>query len=180
MKLFHINVVCSDFEKSYRFYTEVVGMIPLTKRRAGIISGSEGSSAPPNRSDGRLPGEARTRPEDGPPSARAMGIDEDMSSRGVLLFWPGSPEGPYIDLLQWYNPGGPLKRTPKNDGLARLAMQVDDIDREYARMSERGARFITEPVPITLGTTSIKIAFFPDPDGTLLELVQLVGKDWGN
>lgn len=176
MKLFHINVVCSDFEKSYAFYTEKVGLVPLTRRAAGVPDPAK----PTRAADGRLPGEARTRPEDGAASARALGLEADMGSRGVLLYWPGSPEGPYIDLLQWIEGGQPLERTPKHTGLARLAIQVDDIEGEYARMRERGVEFISEPVRILLGATAIKIAFFRDPDGTLLEFVELAKGGWGH
>jgi catechol 2,3-dioxygenase-like lactoylglutathione lyase family enzyme len=175
VKLFHINVVCTDFEKSYAFYTEKVGMQPLTRRGAGIRD----PARPTRAADGRLPGEARTRPEDGAASARAMGLQADMGSRGVLLYWPGSPEGPYIDLLQWTEGSQPLEHAPKQTGLARLAIQVDDIEGEYARMRERGVEFVSEPVPILLGATMIKIVFFRDPDGTLLELVELANGGWG-
>jgi catechol 2,3-dioxygenase-like lactoylglutathione lyase family enzyme len=176
MKLFHINVVCTDFEKSYAFYTEKVGLVPLTRRGAGVPDPVK----PTRAADGRLPGEARTRPEDGAASARALGLDTDMGSRGVLLYWPGSPAGPYIDLLQWIEGGQPLERTPKHTGLARLAMQVDDIQAEYERLRERGVEFISEPVPILLGATAIKIVFFRDPDGTLLELVEMAQGGWGH
>jgi catechol 2,3-dioxygenase-like lactoylglutathione lyase family enzyme len=175
MKLFHTNVVCTDFEKSYAFYTGKVGLVPLTRRRAGIPDPVKSART----GDGRLPGEARTRPEDGAASARALGLEADMGSRGVLLYWPGSPEGPYIDLLQWTEGGQPLDRTPKQTGLARLAMQVDDIEGEYGRMRERGIEFLSEPVPILLGATTIKIVCFRDPDGTLLELVELANGGWG-
>jgi catechol 2,3-dioxygenase-like lactoylglutathione lyase family enzyme len=176
MKLFHINVVCSDFEKSYAFYTEKVGLVPLTRRAAGVPDPVK----PTRATDGRLPGEARTRPEDGAASSRALGLDGDMGSRGVLLYWPGSPGGPYIDLLQWVEGGQLLERTPKHTGLARLAMQVDDIEAEYTRMRDRGVEFISEPAPILLGATAIKIVFFRDPDGTLLELVEMAQGGWGH
>jgi catechol 2,3-dioxygenase-like lactoylglutathione lyase family enzyme len=175
VKLFHINVVCTDFGRSYTYYTEKVGLIPLTRRGAGIADPSK----PTRLEDGRLPGEARTRPEDGITSARALGIEADMGSRGVLLYWPGSPTGPYIDLLQWTEGGEPLRRTPKDTGLARLAMQVDDIEGEYARMRERGIEFVSEPVTVMLGATMIKVVFFSDPDGTLLELVEFAKGGWG-
>jgi catechol 2,3-dioxygenase-like lactoylglutathione lyase family enzyme len=175
VKLFHINIVCTDFEKSYAYYTEKVGLIPLTRRGAGIPDPTK----PTRAADGRLPGEARTRAEDGAASARALGLEADMGSRGVLMYWPGSPGGPYIDLLQWTEGGQPLVRTPKETGLARLAMQVDDIEGEYARMRERGVEFISAPAPILLGATMIKIVFFRDPDGTLLELVELANGGWG-
>jgi catechol 2,3-dioxygenase-like lactoylglutathione lyase family enzyme len=176
VKLFHINVVCTDFEKSYTFYTELVGLVPLTRRGAGIPDAAK----PTRAADGRLPGEARTRPEDGEPSSRALAMEgSDMGTRGVLLYWPDSPQGPYIDLLEWNEPGHPVERTPREPGLARLAMQVDDIDADYSRMLARGVEFLSEPVPILLGATTIRIVFFRDPDGTLLELVELANGGWG-
>jgi catechol 2,3-dioxygenase-like lactoylglutathione lyase family enzyme len=178
MKLFHINVVCSDFEASYAFYTDTLGLQPLTRRSAGMSAAADR----PRAAGDRLPGEARTRPEDGAPSALALGLDPattDMGSRGVLLYWPETPEGPYVDLLQWSEGGYPIERTPKGTGFARLAMQVADIDAEYRRLLDRGVEFESEPVQILLGATAIKIVFFRDPDGTLLEFVELAAGGWG-
>ena len=177
MKLFHINVVCTDFEKSYAFYTDQVGLVPLTRRSAGI----DGPAVSTRAADGRLPGEARTRPEDGASSAKALGLPEgtDMGSRGVLLYWPEAPEGPYLDLLQWTDGGIAVESWPKETGLARMAFQVEDIDADYAAMRARGVEFVSEPQQILLGATTIKIVFFHDPDGTLLELVSLAHGGWG-
>jgi catechol 2,3-dioxygenase-like lactoylglutathione lyase family enzyme len=177
VKLFHINVVCADFDKSYAFYTERVGLIPLTRKSAGIDSPAASTRA----ADGRLPGEARTRPEDGAASARALGLPDgtDMGSRGVLLHWPDAPEGPYLDLLQWTDGGVAVGSSPKETGLARMAFQVEDIDADYSVMLERGVEFLSEPQQILLGATTIKIVFFRDPDGTLLELVSLSQGGWG-
>ncbi|MFC6239273.1 VOC family protein [Longivirga aurantiaca] len=178
MKLFHINVVCMDFEKSYAFYTETLGMVPLTRRTAS--SGDGAPTGPLTRlPDGRLPGEARTKDEDQDASRRALAMSGDMGSRGVLLYWPEMPQGPYIDLLEWTEGGYDVERTVKGTGFARLAMQVDDIEAEYARMTERGVEFYSEPVLITLGATAIKIVFFEDPDGTVLEFVELAAGGWG-
>jgi catechol 2,3-dioxygenase-like lactoylglutathione lyase family enzyme len=102
-----------------------------------------------------------------------------MGSRGVLLYWPGLPEGPYIDLLEWTEGGYEVERTPKGTGFARLALRVDDIEVEYQRMRSLGVEFRSEPVRITLGSTAIKIVFFHDPDGTLLEFVELSAGGWG-
>ena len=178
MKLFHINVVCMDFERSYAFYTEKLGMIPLTRRSAA--SGASAPTGPFTKlPDGRLPGEARTKDEDQEGSRRALAMTGDMGSRGVLLYWPGMPEGPYIDLLEWTEGGYAVERSVKGTGFARMAMQVDDIDAEYARMKAHGVEFLSEPVLITLGATAIKIVFFEDPDGTVLEFVELSAGGWG-
>lgn len=178
MKLFHINVVCTDFEKSYAFYTEALGMVPLTRRTA--VDGSEEATGPWTKlADGRLPGEARTKDQDQAGSREALGMSGDMGSRGVLLYWPGMADGPYIDLLEWNEGGYQQERDPRGTGFARLAMQVDDIDADYLRLTARGVQFRSKPVTITLGATAIKIVFFEDPDGTLLELVELSAGGWG-
>ncbi|MCW2848457.1 MAG: bleomycin resistance protein [Marmoricola sp.] len=177
MKLFHINVVCTDFEKSYAFYTEKLGMVPLTRRTAA--GGGAPAGALTKLPDGRLPGEARTKDADQEGSRRALGMTGDMGSRGVLLYWAGMPEGPYIDLLEWNEGGYAVERTPKGSGFARLALQVDDIEAEYARMQAAGVEFVSSPTLITLGATAIKIVFFEDPDGTLLEFVELSAGGWG-
>ena len=65
-------------------------------------------------------------------------------------------------------------------GHTQLGFAVDDIEAEYTRMRDRGVEFISEPAPILLGATAIKIVFFRDPDGTLLELVEMAQGGWGH
>ena len=75
MKLFHVNVVCSDLERSYKFYTDVLGLAPLTRRTAGI---GDSKSATDGKSqsvrDGRLPGEARQSGDDAARVKRALAL----------------------------------------------------------------------------------------------------------
>jgi predicted enzyme related to lactoylglutathione lyase len=46
---------------------------------------------------------------------------------------------------------------------------VDDIDRDYERISKRGVEFTMKP---TTAESGMRIAFFADPDGNTLELMQ--------
>ena len=54
-------------------------------------------------------------------------------------------------------------------GYTHLAMQVEDLDAEYARLQAAGVEFTM--VPTTVGS-GLRIAFFKDPDGNSLELMQ--------
>ncbi len=49
-----------------------------------------------------------------------------------------------------------------------LALQVDDVDSAYAELAAKGVRMRSEPENFK----GVRIAFFYDPDGNLLELVE--------
>jgi catechol 2,3-dioxygenase-like lactoylglutathione lyase family enzyme len=53
-------------------------------------------------------------------------------------------------------------------GLRHLAFYVGDVDAEAARLREAGVEFTIEPRD---ATGDVRLAFFHDPDGTLLELL---------
>lgn len=55
-------------------------------------------------------------------------------------------------------------------GLKHIAFIVQDLDKVYRDLKMKGVNFITEPEAISGGR---KITFFSDPDGTVLQLVQL-------
>jgi catechol 2,3-dioxygenase-like lactoylglutathione lyase family enzyme len=54
-------------------------------------------------------------------------------------------------------------------GIRHVAFKVDDVDGWAARVKDAGARFTMEPRDATGG---VRIAFFLDPDGAHIELVQ--------
>ena len=54
-------------------------------------------------------------------------------------------------------------------GLNHLTIRVDDMEAIFERLESKGIRFILEP---RLTGTGSKIAFFTDPDGALIELIQ--------
>jgi catechol 2,3-dioxygenase-like lactoylglutathione lyase family enzyme len=57
-------------------------------------------------------------------------------------------------------------------GFKHLALLVDDIDGEYERLKAAGIEFSMVPTTVESG---LRIAFFPDPDGNRLELMQRPG-----
>ena len=54
-------------------------------------------------------------------------------------------------------------------GFKHLALLVDDIDAEYERLKATGVAFTMVPTTVESG---LRIAFFSDPDGNALELMQ--------
>ena len=53
-------------------------------------------------------------------------------------------------------------------GFKHLALQTDDVDGVAARLKAAGTEFTLEPLDAVGG---VRLAFFRDPDGNLLELV---------
>ena len=54
-------------------------------------------------------------------------------------------------------------------GYTHIALTVDDIDNDYERISKHGVEFSMKPTTVESG---LRIAFFTDPDGNTLELMQ--------
>lgn len=174
MRFFHFNVVCSDFDRSYDFYTKVVGLRALTSSSAG--TSAEGGN--PSKS-GWQPGEGRSGPDDGPGIAEVLGFNGTGEYRGVFLYFGSSAKGPYIDLLEWKDPAPPVERTARNIGLARVAFQVDNLDEHLARLEQHGVPLIAPPKEVLLGVTRLRVVCFRDPDGVQLEFLEFSEKAWG-
>lgn len=175
MDLLHFNIVCSDFERSYDFYTRVVGMTPLTSSRAG----TEGGVAVRDEATGFLPGEGRSTAEDGTKIAEVLGFEGSGEYRGCFLYFGSSRGGAYLDLLEWKDPAPPVERTPRNIGLSRVAIRVDDLDAQLARLEEHGVPTVSEPTSLVLGVTTVRVVCFRDPDGVLLEYLEFADRAWG-
>lgn len=177
MRLFHFNIVCSDFDKSYDFYTQVVGLHALTSASAGTDASAD--SAAPSRT-GKRPGEGRCGPEEGRAVAELLGFEGSGEWRGCFLYWGSAARGPYIDLLEWKDPLPPVERSARNIGLARVAFEVDDMNEQLSRLEKHSVPLVSEPKEVVLGVTRLRVVCFRDPDGVLLEFVEFANKKaWG-
>jgi lactoylglutathione lyase len=63
------------------------------------------------------------------------------------------------------------RTAPRTDGvgLAHVALRVSDIDEVFSQLKEKGVEFSSPPHN---ATGEPRIAFFSDPDGVTLELIQ--------
>jgi len=64
-----------------------------------------------------------------------------------------------------------LKESLVKDGIPFTAFQVEDIQKEYARLKKLGVEFTMEPA--NMGTTTI--AILDDTCGNLIQIYQLMG-----
>lgn len=88
---------------------------------------------------------------------------EFRTSRGVLALFAANAQEKYI-------PGS--ARPGENHSLI-LEFEVDDVDREYARLHDVVKTWVKEPSTQPWGTRSI---YFRDPDGNLVDLFTVVKK----
>jgi catechol 2,3-dioxygenase-like lactoylglutathione lyase family enzyme len=87
----------------------------------------------------------------------------------------GAPGQIIVELLYFHSHKDPAPRPPApySIGPTHMALTVDDVDGLYEKMSAAGTPFISRPQLSVDGIA--KVAFCRDPDGMMLELVQMVG-----
>ncbi|MEE8173850.1 MAG: VOC family protein [Dehalococcoidia bacterium] len=151
-RIVHVNVVCTDIERSLRFYRDILGA-----KVVSALGGGESAEL-----------------------AEAMGFEGVARYRAYLLsFGEGSKTSPatLIDLLQWTKPPGKGKPydAMNNVGIARICFAVDDIDKTYEDLKAKGVEFVAPPRDVELRPGAVRpllhrACFFRDPDGVMLEL----------
>lgn len=103
---------------------------------------------------------------------RVFGLKR-AQGRGVLMNLPADPGGPMIDILEWVEP----KATPiAADGMTVpriIAFRVKNVRTAHEDLKSRGVDLtqFVEPEPRDLGVVGVFCA--RDPDGTLIEMIEL-------
>jgi catechol 2,3-dioxygenase-like lactoylglutathione lyase family enzyme len=143
-RLLHVNINCSNFDRSRKFY-EMLGFKVF------------------------MPVE----PEGSGDVAAAVGMTS-YTVRGALMKHPG---GLVIDLLEWRDP---VDERPPYDrlnhlGLGRIALVSTDIEDDIRHLQSEGVEFLSaRPASVAGPRGSItRFICFRDPDGTVLELVDM-------
>lgn len=92
-------------------------------------------------------------------------------ARWLTVVSPDEPDG--TELLLEPNADYPamkaLKESLVKDGIPFTAFEVNDIDKEYARMKKLGVEFTMEPTD----TGMSKVAIFDDTCGNLIQIFQV-------
>ena len=144
--MIHVNINCSDFERSRRFY-EALGF----------------------RVTWPVP------PTNTPEVAAAVGMPP-YRVKGALMALDGSRNRVVIDLLEWESPRDESAPYPHlyHYGLARLALSTSDMDEDLATLEDMGVEFVGPPARVVVDGVprSGRFVCFKDPDGTVLELVE--------
>ena len=94
-------------------------------------------------------------------------------ARWITVVSPQEPDG--TELLLEPNADYPamkaLKEALVKDGIPFTAFEVDDIQKEYARLKKLGVEFTMEPTNMGMST----IAIFEDTCGNLIQIYQVTG-----
>ena len=142
---FHVNVNCSDLERSLAFYRDRLGLIPST----------------------------HTRPET-PQDGTAFGLETAQWDAWILHDERGFGAGLVVDLLEWQVPPPTGRPNRAADlGFNRIGFYVEDVDAVYAALAADGVVGHGGPQHETVvdGSPAVRTVVVDDPDGMLVELV---------
>ena len=102
-------------------------------------------------------------------------IDTVLSLRNVEVTTVKltSPAGQMIELLKYHShPAEQKTREICEIGISHIALTVDDLDFEYERLRDKRIQFNSPPQLSPDGYA--KVAFCRAPEGTLIELVEVL------
>jgi catechol 2,3-dioxygenase-like lactoylglutathione lyase family enzyme len=143
--LVHVNINCSDFDRSRAFY-EMLGFELFLEV--------------PDSSTKEV--------------ACAVGFSS-YRLRGGLMRLRGGRHPLVVDLLQWCEPmdAAPPYERLNHLGIARIALTSSDLEADVEELRARGVEIIGEPATVVWqDRPSSRFVCFKDPDGSVLELVE--------
>jgi catechol 2,3-dioxygenase-like lactoylglutathione lyase family enzyme len=147
----HVNVNCTDLERSMAFY-RTIGFRVMHVFGDGV-----------DRLD-----------PDGDPS-RGRNEPETGHTKGVVMTLGDHPRCfTKLELLEHVSPRTETapQRAHHEVGISRIALRCKDIEGEVARLRAAGVIFETG-IRETESVGTARYAFFRDPDGVILELIEL-------
>lgn len=151
MTINHLNIVVSEMQRTLAFYVGLLGMRQTF--------------------DVRLQGKWI---ED------VTGC-ENAQAHCVFVMPAGG--GCRLELLQYLTPeGGALiaNALPHTQGLRHFALEVDDLDGLYQRLTDAGVRFVSPPVTVPFRLVEgiqKRLCYCHDPDGVIVELCEHLHTD---
>ncbi len=142
--IFHVNVNCSDLERSRAFY-ERLGFQTVNELPTG------GS----------------------PKLALGLGLPNCEGRATIMILDPGQPQQARLDLIEWVEPRDPEAPYSHlgHLGINRIALWTEGIDEEYKRLCEAGVEMLSEPVQMG---NQARFFCMKDPDGTIIELIEVL------
>ena len=107
--------------------------------------------------------------------ATGEGIEANTHLEGVRLRFAMFAAGDNrFELIQYLSPEGrPNDRGVNDTGQTHIAFVVEDIDEAFKDLTAKGVKFNATPIHIDSGPLAgCAFAYFPDPNGVLLEIFQ--------
>ena len=149
LNIMHVNVVCSDLDRSLHFYRDLLGA-----QVHQFLDEADTDLRP----------------------ALGIGPDGPEEFRAALLYWGDARGGPYIDLLEWQSlqAGETRQRDPlgaQDLGLVRVSLTVDDLGAFADTLRDNDVPLLAPIHDTRIGPWRLRILVSRDPDGTLVQLV---------
>jgi catechol 2,3-dioxygenase-like lactoylglutathione lyase family enzyme len=153
LQIFHVNVNCSDFERSLAFY-RLIGFrayLDFTKQDGGRSFGEIGL---------------------GP----LFRLPEAIAGRAAFLVLGDDPWSTRLDLIEWTEPRSESagKRNLTHLGIARICLKVRDCADLHAKLVAAGHDVFSPPGLIDMGGSRQYVFCCADPDGVVIEFMQIV------
>lgn len=147
--LVHVNINVADFDRSRAFYGalgfRLIWMVPETN--SAEVAAAVGM--PPYR------------------------------VKGGLMALEGADPPLTLDILEWKSPNDPAPPYPHlyHRGIARIALATTDMDADLEALEAMGAELVGPPARVEIDGKPVggRFVCFRDPDGTVLELVEMAG-----
>lgn len=145
-KILHVGLTVTDLERSIAFYRDVLGLSFV----------------------GQILMEGET--------TEKLFVKKGCKAKVGYLNGSEHIECPPVELIQFV---GEEPKRQNGDlfttSISELCFFVDDIDKEYERLSKAGVEFLSEPQEFDFtsdGFGKSKAVYLRDPDGIILELMQ--------
>ena len=139
----HVSVTVSDMERSLAFYCDLLGLKEVERHH--------------------LEGETISK----------MAGKPDVVMEVVRLEAPET-QGVMLDLQQYVTPEGKVSEAQLGDvAHSHFCFGVPDVWAAYRELKAKGVEFVSEPVSFDLEWGIVYVVFFKDPDGFILELMQV-------
>ena len=156
LQVFHINLNCTNLERTIAFY-ELLGFRVVNE----FDQTKPGEKAPSFAEIGLAP---------------ILGLPHDCEARAALMALTDDPRGIRLDLIEWQHPkSDPTTRTDLAQiGFGRLCLKNRDAWAMHRRLIEAGRSPYSEPTLITMGGTRQWVFCCEDPDGIVVEFMQFL------
>jgi glyoxylase I family protein len=143
--IFHININVTNFERSLEFYKMLGFKVALDLKEGGNPQFERGLKIP------------------------------NAKGRAALLILGDNLRATRIDLIEWKTPKTEGRPYPHlyHAGACRIALRTRDLEKDYEELKAKGVEFFSEPQMIDTARGKEGFVCFTDPDGTVLELIQV-------
>ncbi|MDD9942753.1 MAG: VOC family protein [Myxococcales bacterium] len=151
----HINVNVENLDRSIAFYAKLGFKLFMPTIPYLDLSSSETAEMPAD-------------------CAQALGLPASVRGRACILELDGG--FPKLDLTELQITGRRAPLSNADVGVVRMCLISQDLAADCARLVEQGVRFVSGPTACHARLADVAVC--QDPDGTLIELLQIHMERW--